>query len=265
MAVSGFMFIIAAVFVSGKQNKSEFRQGMNEINSQIQQTINDVNNGLYPSSNAYHCQASNSGDVTLPPGASPDGQGTNLGCTFLGKVMQFGVHGTNGSGYNVYTIVGRQYAGAGGIEKPLAASFSQARPLVVQGPGFDLTTTNTIQWSVKVTAMKDRTAGTNVNGLGFFESFPGYGGSTTLVSGSQTVSLIPIKGPLDISEPTMIGTIQDDVNGISDANVQSNPNILMCFDGGGGEYGSLIIGGTSGQRLTTAIQISSDSHVSGCP
>jgi hypothetical protein len=57
-------------------------------------------------------------------------------------------------------------------------------------------------------------------------------------------------------------------NGISDTNVQPNPNILICFDNGsngsgGSKFGAITIGGGSGQRLTTTMQIS-DTLVAGC-
>jgi type II secretory pathway pseudopilin PulG len=262
LAVSGFMFVIAATFISGKQSKSEFRQGMNSVNAEVQRVINDVGNGFYPSTASFSCTASTAGGPPNPSILSPNGQGSNEGCVFLGKVVQFGVQNTNRAGYNVYVIAGRQYVGAAGAAATLASSFAQSQPIVIANP--DLTTKKSIEWGLKVTKMIDLSNGNNLSGVGFFQSFPGYDSTSTLVSGSQTVTLIPISGTLDQSEGAMIGNIQTPASGVSDANVQTNPNILICFDGQAGEYGSLIIGGTTGQKLTTNIQISSDSHVSGC-
>lgn len=45
MAVSGLMFVMAVVFVSGKQANAEFRQGLYVVNSDIRSVINDVANG----------------------------------------------------------------------------------------------------------------------------------------------------------------------------------------------------------------------------
>src|ERR1044071_4210461 len=57
LAISGFMFLIAAGFVAGRQSTAEFKQGMNSINDQMRQVINDVGNGFYPSNSDFTCNA----------------------------------------------------------------------------------------------------------------------------------------------------------------------------------------------------------------
>ena len=47
LAVSGVMFIIAASFISGKQESTAFTEGANEFASQLQQTIAEVADGQY--------------------------------------------------------------------------------------------------------------------------------------------------------------------------------------------------------------------------
>ena len=48
LAVSAFMFVVAAYFIQGKQANAEFNQGMQAINSSMQKVINDVNDNNYP-------------------------------------------------------------------------------------------------------------------------------------------------------------------------------------------------------------------------
>lgn len=61
LAISSFMFIAAAVFINGKQSSAEFRQGMNGMNAVLSKVINDVNNGVYPSNEDFTCTAGASG------------------------------------------------------------------------------------------------------------------------------------------------------------------------------------------------------------
>src|SRR4051812_20289476 len=91
MAVSGFMFVIAAYFVNGKQASAEFRQGMNSANTVVQQVMNQINSSFYPSQENFTCK------ITGKPHlfATPNKLGTNQECVFLGSVLQFGTPADN--------------------------------------------------------------------------------------------------------------------------------------------------------------------------
>ena len=39
LAISSLMFLLAATFISGKQSAVEFKQGMNDINTQIKSVV----------------------------------------------------------------------------------------------------------------------------------------------------------------------------------------------------------------------------------
>jgi len=266
LAISGFMFIIAAAFVSGKQSRVEFRQGMNDINTQVQQVINDVSNGFYPSNSDFSCSAS-PGVLTINSGL-PKEQGANWGCVFLGKVIQLGVSGSNGANYGVYTVAGSQFANGAASGNP-PSDFAEALPKTVDygAGGPNLTQINTLQWGLRATDMYDN--GTKLSAIGFMGSFASQSAGS-LESGSQTVNVVDIipSTAIDIggeSEPTMVTHIN---GGITNLNLEPHPKVLMCFDGGRGEFGSLTIGGSSSsQKLATSIQIYTDStswHSAGC-
>lgn len=253
LAVSGVMFVIAASFVSGKQGKTEFRESMDDINSQVQQVINDVSNGFYPSGEDFTCTASASGFPTIAAGTNK--QGTNKDCTFIGKVIQFDVSGTSGSGFNVYSVAGRQYAPSPPAASPntlLPVNFTQAKPRVVYNlsPAIDVTDKRTIRWASQVTKVTN--GGLATAGIGFFTSFGNYDTGGSLKSGSQSVVTVTIPGGLNKSEPTMVPIINA---GVTDLNVKTNPDILVCFDSGHSQFGTLNIGGSNGQRLTSRVQI----------
>lgn len=267
LAISGVMFIMAAAFVSGKQSKSEFRQGINDINTQVQQVMNDVSNGFYPSNNNFICKVIGGAAPQLTAGTGA-GQGANTGCIFLGKVMQFRVAGSDGKDYNVFSVAGRQYK-VSPADGTLSTTFAEAQPVPVYGAGFDLTDKKTLQWGVRVTSMKSN--GTPINGVGFFGSFGAYASqSNRLQSGSQDVTVVAVPGSAtpsgdvagDDTQASMAVHIPADV--MADANRLSNPNIVLCLDNGNGQYGTLKIGGGGGQRLATAIQIS-NTQIAGCP
>jgi type II secretory pathway pseudopilin PulG len=268
MAVSGFMFLIAATFVSGKQANAEFRQSTNDFNSQIKAVINDVNNGFYPSTNNFICQSNAAGPDFFVPNAQFNGeQGTNQGCTYIGKVIQFGTAGTAGAGYNVYSIAGLQFSGGGNSGVP-PTSFTDAKPAVVKKGGVvDLTDNETLGYGMKVTKAclwdaAQNQCGITINGIGFFGSFSGFDSATnTLESGSQTTVMIPFKGNLDMNPAAFLNS--EVKNGILDSEVVSNPDVRICLDNGSKQTAALIIGGDNGQRLTTSIKIDTAANL-GC-
>lgn len=267
LAVSGLMFVFAATFVSGKQQQVEFRQGMFSINAEVQQVINDVSNGFFPSNNNFNCTASTSSPVVqISYTASATGQGTNLGCTFLGKVIQFGVGGAIGSQYNVYTVAGSQYAG-GASSGSSPTSFSNALPTTIDsnGPGVsgvNFTEKNNFEGGIQDTAMYEcdhstNTCDSNTTAIGFFSTFGNLDSSGNLQSGSQSVQVVTIPSTPygTISSNAMPGEIDTGLVSASLATPNSN-YVQVCFKGGGSsQYGLLTIGDQSGQRVTTNVQI----------
>src|SRR4051812_28553600 len=87
LAVSGLMFVIATNFISGKQAKTSFTAGSNELASKVQDLIGEVNDGKY-SDIPLSCSANIGGPTSVSDGA-PDAetQGTNPQCVFLGKIL----------------------------------------------------------------------------------------------------------------------------------------------------------------------------------
>lgn len=260
LAISGFMFIIAASFVSGRQATAEFKQGMNSINDEVRQVMNDVANGFYPSNSDFPCHTSGAGPPQFT-GAIAE-QGGNQGCVFLGKVIQFSVN-SNPSDYSVYSIAGRQ--NVGDTKTPAPSSFVQAQPRPITSP-VDLTQINHIEWSVRVTNMYNgaATPANSIGAVGFFGSF-----NTSSQGSSQTVTAVAIPhSQLNWSQGQMLSNALNlpseptDLDSAVAAN--PNPNILICFEGAIGQFGSLRIGGNSGQRLSTNIRIGSNAGDVGC-
>jgi hypothetical protein len=49
--------------MAGKQSRTEFQQSIQEVKSQIEQTINEVGTGFYPNTNNFRCTAGGFGPV----------------------------------------------------------------------------------------------------------------------------------------------------------------------------------------------------------
>ncbi len=109
LAVTGVMFISAAAFINGRQNRTQFTTAINSLQQQIQQIINETENGFYPNSGTFTCVPNATGPVTFNSTSSK--QGTNGGCIFLGKALQFGISssGSGASTLDVLPLVGNQY------------------------------------------------------------------------------------------------------------------------------------------------------------
>lgn len=84
LAISGLMFLIAANFISGKEESTSFTEGTNEFVTDMQSVINQVTDGQY-SDISFQC-VSSGGTLSFPSGGS---QGTNPACVFLGKFLYF--------------------------------------------------------------------------------------------------------------------------------------------------------------------------------
>jgi type II secretory pathway pseudopilin PulG len=259
MAISSFMFVIAANAVSGKQDNIEFRQAMNDINSQVRDAINDVNNGLFSSTQTFSCTANSIGSAPkidpIGPSASNQSQGTNKSCTFIGKAIQFSPAGTEDKEFKIYTIAGRQYKGK--VEDAIEVeNLDEAKPTAITG--YNMVSTQTLRSGLRVTDMKGDSGA--LTGVAFYKSFGKYeqtGGA--LVSRNQDVVAVPIAGPNNggrqLDESTMAQAISNERVAVSTANIR------ICFKGAGDRVGLLRIGGLNGQRLTTSIKISDSDSI----
>ncbi|MET1032944.1 MAG: type II secretion system protein, partial [Candidatus Saccharimonadales bacterium] len=124
LAVTGGLFLAIAVTLSGRQQRTQFEQGINDIRAQLQQVINDVGTGFYPSLTNFRCTAGASGPVMV---TGTTNQGENTGCIFMGKAMQFGVNGTDPEQFLTYSVAGLQRTTTGDE----VATYAQAQPRVI--------------------------------------------------------------------------------------------------------------------------------------
>jgi len=126
LAVTGIMFVAAAIMINGRQNKTEFMTGINDLQQELQQVINETASGYYPSNENFTCTGAISATDTVKFATGSNKQGTNGGCIFMGKALQFGLgSGASASSIGVLPLVGNQYQT--GTTNPVL-TVAQAKP-----------------------------------------------------------------------------------------------------------------------------------------
>lgn len=261
MAVTGALFVAIAVTMSGRQNSAEFTHAIQDIQAKIQQTIDQVGQGFY-SNEGFSCTASG-GSVTfsaVPPGT--DTQGTNSGCVFLGKVIQFHLSGTDPEQYQIYTIAGLRCTDAmAACQSPAGSPFQNVAPTVVGVGGIysKYSTINALEYGLTTVWMKNNTSPvSDVGSVGFLIE-PGVaenGSGNGYSNGIQQIDLVPIPGT-KINTTGQIPIINSE---LKDPALTVNPpgGVQICFASGGTNQSGLITIGGSGRQLDVTLDIKSN-------
>jgi prepilin-type N-terminal cleavage/methylation domain-containing protein len=275
LAVSSALFVSAVALVGNKQNDTEFIQSIQQVQSQVQQTADDVVNGFYPSLNNFNCTPNSGGTATIISGTTIQGQ--NNGCIFLGKVMQFGVipspNPNNAQAFLVYSILGSECAsgtlpGSSGCDiaqssKGLSTSLPIAEPtaLVSTNGSVNDTTTNVLEYGLNVTSMSyNLTPGSpkvNTGAVGFLQSIASYSNGS-LASGSQQVNLYTISGT-NINNQSNFLSVLDQKDAVA---WQEVSDVNICFTSATTSQSGLVSIGGSGRLLSVTLQIFSDTTCS---
>ncbi|HUC95847.1 MAG TPA: prepilin-type N-terminal cleavage/methylation domain-containing protein [Candidatus Saccharimonadia bacterium] len=116
LAIGLGLLLAVIYYMSSDQNQTEFDTGLRQIYSQLQNINLDVSEGNYPTNSANVCTEED--DANPQFGTTPSNIGANLGCVFIGKVIQFMPNGSNATKYYVYSIVGNQFAAVGSPNPP---------------------------------------------------------------------------------------------------------------------------------------------------
>lgn len=208
LTVSAFMFVIAANFINGKQERTAFNQGSNEFVSQLQSIVDDVKDGHY-SDVPINCSTA-SGPITFPAAVSP-GQGSNQDCVFMGKLVHF---------YRAGTPLPERYEVI-----PLAAKRANTGSLLSDvAPIRDLITQVTVPQSLDISSVLSGINGVRVKdstgthygwSIGFAQSLI-IGGST------QPLSIVYNNPSLNNVGPVVVGSAPPyPINGLNTLVAQS--------------------------------------------
>lgn len=248
LAVSGALMVSVMTVIGGQQARTQFNQGIRQLQSEFDETINDVATGYYTRSGNINCQApAAGGKPTFPAGTR--GIGENLGCIFLGRVIHLGSDGApNSSEYSVYTAVGRQFKA--GILSELVTSYNEAEPIRLPANA----TQREIPHGITIASARydDGSGPFNTGAIGFYAALgqydEEYAGQKTVIVAFNGTSAGQNEGDIN----TAIATV---------ANYVENPSIQMCFNSGTTDQHGLITIGSVQGRLGSELVIGSGS----CP
>ncbi|HYH75162.1 MAG TPA: type II secretion system protein [Candidatus Saccharimonadales bacterium] len=257
LAVSGGLFLVAALAVSGKQARQEFTQSIQDVRSQIQQVVNEVATGYYPNMNNLSCTVGANGPVFSGIAA---GQGENAGCISLGKAIQFDVAGTNPEQMRVYTVAGLQKQSNGNDVEDL----DDAKPKVVApsttAPGNpDITDRKLLLYGLSTLRMTDLNTGANIGSFGVLSTLAKYG-TAGMDSSSQQLKAYPI------ANTSLNATALAGAESINNNLITSSPavdkGVAICFVSGGTDQSGLITIGGGNRQLSVTLQIKSNKDCS---
>lgn len=260
LAISGGLFAAAVLMIAGRQNQTAFDQATRQVQSQIQQVLNEVSTGFFPDNGNFTCTAvSASQPPALASGATA--QGSNTDCIFVGKALQFKVADSDPERFAVYTIAGLKRGGPGGGE---STSLADARPVLVAptdasqaSAGYpDISVEEQLRSGLAVARMWYRDelgADHDIGAVAFINSFGSYGGVPgELLSGSGSITVIAADNTnnatgLSLTTFDMVRALN---SGGGNRLVTGVPNpqggVFICFESGGtDDYAIVRIGGES--------------------
>lgn len=200
LTVSSLLFAASVLGYVAQNRRTQFTDSVNNFAQNIQDVLNDVEVGFYPSSNSFACTAdtSNGGYPYFPVGANQ--QGTNTNCIFAGKAIQFGpsTNGGTKSDIDIYTLVGRRQVY--GTNDP-AINIKDMRPVLLD----NLSARKSLISGLQISSVKTG-SGTSLAGIAMVSnSGSSVGPSTGL---NNRASLAAINGGLSQTKATFASRIK---------------------------------------------------------
>lgn len=254
LAIMGFLFISATILVTGEQNKTEFSAAIQDVQSVIQQHISEVGSGYYANNGSFTCSVIG-GNLSISKNLSgKNSQGVNAGCIFMGKAMQFGVHGTNPEQMITYTVAGLQdNTGDLASAKPTVVAPTTEKPATP-----DSSTIDSLHSGLSVYKMTNGPLATGVpiGAVAFLDGLGSYDGNNNqLLSGSQQVSVVPINSTA-LNESPLAGA-SDIGHNLATSSVldPSSKGVQICFASGTTNQSGLITIGGNGRQLSVQLDI----------
>lgn len=258
LAVTGALFVAIAVTLNGRQNDAEFIHGVQDAQAQIQQVIDQVSDGLYPSANNFSCTSSGT-QLEFQTGLNT--QGTNSSCVFLGRVIQFGVTDPTGlEDYDTYTIAGLLGPTVGSI-----SPFQNVYPTVAASStssAFSETTTTfeygiTTCWISDSGPLNSCASKNSLGAVGFLMEPNSLSTAKSYISGIPQVDLVPIPGTyLDpTSSSQAIGDINSGLGNTTYTTINPSNGVQVCLTSGTTNQSGLITIGGSGRQLVVKLDI----------
>lgn len=242
LAVTSGLFIITAIAINGRQQKTEFQVGIRNLQQQFQQVITEASNGYYPSNGHFQCTTVGPGPNLHITGGTNE-QGGNGECTFIGKTIVVGgpQHVDN---YSVFSLAGRRVLSDGitEVRNPSEAMVTAIARSAVNPSNSFTDSENKVRIPNGLTFVQARRVGGAwtpsvfaVSFMSSFASFESYGGEE---GGAQRLELRGFNywpsAPLDAD------SINNEVSGATSFPLISE-GVEMCFRSNGTNQSGLIM------------------------
>lgn len=239
LTVSTALFATAVAGYSRQNQRTEFTNAVRDVETTIQDILNDVSTGYYPNSSSFSC--SRSALTGAIPSLNPSGtadQGTNQECTFLGKAVNLR-DADAGSFFTSYTIVGLRNSSNDGDKLPTDVEDAENRIVAFEGTF----ARHNIRGSIdipKVVSLPSPTASSGFAVIsGFGHGDIGGAGATT----TQVLMASISEGYIFVPDGDMV---------VSTAELDRD--IIICInEAGGGRRASITIGVGSQTNIETTI------------
>lgn len=253
LAVTGLLFVSAAVLIAGRRQQTEFNQAIRHVQQQLQQVINDVATGYYPKTDNFICTVTGTNAPNVSSGVSE--QGTNTDCIFMGKTIQFDIAGTSPEQFKVYTMVGRRLSSTGSGDD--STTRANAKPIAIAPSSTDTNVpdnseTYQLLGGLTTASMVWGASSNPIGSVGFMQSLAP---PTVGESSSQTIRVIPVaNSTLNTTSPLGVTQINDNF-----ATSAFDPaGVRICFASGTTEQSGLITIGGAGRQLSVTLDIKSN-------
>lgn len=233
------------LMVNQRNQRTAFAQAAEDVRQRMQDTLNDIATGYYPTTNRLNCVTN---DDTGPPvvtqlaPAAPDKpQGSNANCIFMGKAVEFNKPTAGSAGtVNAYTIVGRKTINQDALKREVS-SIADAKP-VVASSSFD---SFSLYGTIEVTKVLADTGNPNSKGFSIVSAF-----GTTSDSGMvQSYGNRPTLAYVASSPTASTTQFITDVQGTMDPS-KAQRGILICIQEIGGGSKAAVRIGANGQAFT---------------
>jgi len=252
LAVTGLLFVSAATLISGRTNKTQFQQAINDATAQIRQTLNEVSTGYYANLGNFKCQ-NISNALSITSGSAT--QGSNSGCVFLGKVMQFGVKNTDPQQYTTFAVAGLQKDASNNE----VTTYTDAKPAVIypstaQPNAPNSATTGKLLYGLNVSKMYyNGNQANNIGAVAFLTTLGSYTG-TDLQSGANKITVVPVTGTaLNDTPANAANTINSNL--VSSSAISLTNGVQICFDSAGTNQSGLVTIAGNGQQFSVTLSI----------
>ncbi len=259
LAVTGALLISAIGLLGRSQNRTQFQQSINDINTQLGSVSLNVSNGYFATTipTDRKCSAL-TGPNAKPTFAvvAPGGVPTDGSCVYLGRVVQF----TDGADYFYHNVVGRRQSGAPARE---VMNMSEANPQIIEPiAALNYTTQYPRTTEGKMLkdglrlgfiAYKEGSIWKSTSGIAFMGSLAAADNNGDIASGAQTVDVAATVNAT--TRDDFILQFDQNFGGLFSAQRNPDSGIQVCFDSGSTEQRGLITIGGNGRRGTTRLDI----------